>query len=103
VEILRSIAGLIALFAVPIFLINIIKSYGFPYAGIPVELAFLFISTLLYLGGKWRIKVSIGVIVVALHTIFLWIVPGVHNLPCGGHFVQCPLQPPLPDSVSDKS
>jgi hypothetical protein len=85
VQFLRSAAGLIALFAVPIFRISTIKSYGFPYAAIPVELALIFVCTTFYLSGKWQIKFWAGETVLIVHFVFLWIVLGGYN-PLPGYF-----------------
>jgi hypothetical protein len=84
-EILRSVAGLMALFAAPIFRLNVIKSYGFPYEGIPIELILILICTIFYLTGKWQVKFWVGATIIVLHYIFLWIVLGGHN-PLPGYF-----------------
>ena len=84
-EILRSVAGLMALFAAPIFRLNVIKSYGFPYEGIPVELLLILICTVFYLGGRWQVKFWVGATMIGLHYIFLWFVLGGHN-PLPGYF-----------------
>ena len=75
-EILRVWAGLVALFAVPAFWALAVRDRGFPYQGVPVELAAILICTIAFLKDKLRIPLSIGFLLLAAHYAFYWFVVG---------------------------
>lgn len=85
-EILRSVAGLFALFAVPAFWIYQFQSYGWPfgwpYRGAPFELAAAVLCAILLKRGRWRFPWWFAFPLLAGHYIFFWLwVGGNYAMP----------------------
>ncbi len=75
-EILRSVAGLVALFAIPVFWIYAFQRYGWPfgwpYRGAPFELLAVFICASLLLSRRWQFPMWSALLLLSGHYIFLW-------------------------------
>ena len=79
-EILRSVAGLVALFALPAFWIYAFQRYGWPfgwpYRGAPFELIAAFIGALLLMTRRQQFPPWIALLFLSGHYIFLWLFIG---------------------------
>jgi hypothetical protein len=76
-EILRSVAGIVALFALPAFWFYAFQSYGWPfgwpYREAPFELSAALVCVWLFLKGKWPARWWLGVLFLVGHYTFFWI------------------------------
>jgi hypothetical protein len=85
-EILRSVAGVVALFALPAFWFYTFQYYGWPfgwpYRGAPFELGLALVCTLLFISGKWSIRWWLAVLLLAGHYTFFWVrIGGNYSMP----------------------
>lgn len=84
--ILRSVAGVVALFALPAFWFYTFQYYGWPfgwpYRGAPFELSLVLVFVLLLLSRKWPLRWWLVVLFLAGHYTFLWIrIGGNYSMP----------------------
>jgi hypothetical protein len=79
-EVLRSVAGLVALFALPAFWIYAFQRYGWPfgwpYRGAPLELIAAVVCALLLMSRRWHFPWWFAFVLLAGHYIFFWLCVG---------------------------